>query len=268
MTATTRTLPEHGTPARYRHGCRQECCLAADRRERKRRTLFGTVKASPDAVTAKLHQLRAAGASAQSIAEAAGRDRATIERILNGDSRSILTTTRDSILAIDTAEPRASVDATVSIRQVRAMLADGHSSDVVACESGLDRSLVSELVNGRRATVRATTAIAVDEAYGQLRLTQGVSVRSRRRAVREGWPSPAQWADDVYDVGVDPRLVFGGHESGPTPEEFVEEAERLRTLTGDSWDLIADRLKIRKDTLHTYRTRVRERATGNAGSAT
>lgn len=207
MTAT-KPLPQHGTRARYRAGCRQECCLAASRRDHKRRQMFGTLKTQPDAVLPHLRKHLDAGASIASIADAANCDRTTVQRILNGTRKGVLQSTRDRILAVANPELTACVPALRSTRQVRALMAVKHSLTAICSASGLDHSLVSELANGRRKTVRATTAAAMQTAYEQLSASTGTSARSGNRAAREGWGSPAAWDGiDMSDPDAFPDIT-------------------------------------------------------------
>lgn len=205
MTTTTKPLPPHGTTARYKAGCHEECCLAADRRDRKRRELFGSFKSQPNIVAPHLRRFLDAGASIQSIAKAADCDRGTVRQILNGAHEGIWQSTAARILAVVDAELTASVPALASTRQVRALMAARHSLVTISAASGLDRAVISELANGRRDTVRATTAVAVRNAYARLANTTGISVRAGNRAAREGWANPAAWDGiDMSDPGAFP----------------------------------------------------------------
>lgn len=210
MTAPTKPLPAHGTTARYKAGCHEECCLAADRRDRKRRELFGSFKTQPNVVVPHLRRFLDAGASIQSIAKAAGCDRTTLQRILNGSREGVWQSTRDRILAVCDAELTASIPALGATRQVRALMAAKYSLATISAASGLDRSVISELANGHRDTVRATTAVAVQKAYTQLANSTGTSVRAGNRAAKEGWANPAAWDGiDMFDANAFPD--FTGH---------------------------------------------------------
>ncbi|ACU71944.1 hypothetical protein Caci_3035 [Catenulispora acidiphila DSM 44928] len=209
MTAT-KPLAPHGTRARYRRGCRKECCLAADRRDRKRRKLYGSLKTQPDTIIPHLRELLDGGASVKSVAKAAGCDRTTVQRILNGTRKGVWQSTRDRILAAADAELTANIPALCATRQVRALIAAKHPLSAIIAASGLDRSLVSELANGRRNSIRASTAVAIRNVYGQLSDSVGASSRSANRATREGWAPPAAW--DGIDMS-DPKAFpdFTGH---------------------------------------------------------
>ncbi|NUP52302.1 MAG: hypothetical protein HOW97_34015 [Catenulispora sp.] len=209
---TTPTLPPHGTTARANGRrdlgiprCPCTPCRQAERRYNKHRTYLKTtgrpllVPAQP--VIDHLNALFAAGPGWKQIAQATGTSSATIHNILHGQQyvrRSIA----DRILAvhgIDDYAARRLINATGSIRRVRALMAIGHACKTIQKAAGLDHSVIWELVNARTDQIHASTAHKIRAAYKQLAYVQGGSVRSRRRAEREGWASPLRWDDDLID---------------------------------------------------------------------
>ena len=88
MTAT-KPLPPHGTPERYRKGCRQDCCRRAETLRKKRARLVGPLTINITRVANHIRALLADGASRQSIADAAGCGVDTIKRAANGQHATI-----------------------------------------------------------------------------------------------------------------------------------------------------------------------------------
>jgi hypothetical protein len=259
--AATRALPDHGTAARYQRGCHEECCRRAETYRKKRRAVVGPLQMTPEIVNAHMRKLLAAGASRRSIAEAADCGIDTVNRALNGSHAHMRITTAKKILAVKSApEVEVPVDAAISSRQVRALVAAGHQLTAIQAEAGSNHRTITNLVSGRATQVWVRTAERIDAAYAVLSRLDGMSTQCKRRGERNGWPTPAQWAEDITDLDVDPAEVFSSQAQEPTPDQIVENAEWLRDEHGMTWDAIAMQLNIRKDTLHTYRTRVRERA--------
>jgi hypothetical protein len=74
-------------------------------------------------------------------------------------------------------------------------MAIGHPCISIRNATGLDRTVVSELVNAQTDSVLATTAEKVAAAYEQLSNQTGPSVRNKNRAAREAWRDPQWWED-------------------------------------------------------------------------
>lgn len=168
----------------------------------------------PAAVAPHLHRLVNNGATATGIAEAAHASTATVQKILAGTQETIHATTAARLLAVaDAADDYyVRVDATAATRRVRALMAIAHPvADIrTACEPPIDRTTMTQLINGTLPRIRARTDNAIAEAYEHLSMTVGTSALSRNRALRQGWAPPAAW--DGIDMS-DPNAFpdFTGH---------------------------------------------------------
>lgn len=276
----TRPLPEHGTYARAKgrpgtgiKGCICPPCRKADNDYNKYRRVLKvtgrsiTVDAAPAAN--HLRALLAAGNGWPQTAAALNCNESSIYRLVSGEQKTISRRRAARIFALTpNPAPESRVPPLGTVRRIRALIAVGHQVKAIAAHAGLSASVLNDLIHDRKPSVRYQTSRRVADTYEALRGVPGGHVQSVNRARREGWPTPAEWAGDIDDPDVDPRVVVGGRVPDPTAEEIVENAEWLREQTGGSWDAIAMQLKIRTDTLHTYRSRVRERAAANAGGAT
>jgi len=125
------------------------------------------------------------------------------------------------------------VDATGTIRRLRALAAMGWPMKQLAAMSGVAMPTISYLMHHRRATVYSRTAAKVAALYDELSMKEGNSQRSRLRARRHGWAPPLAWDDETID---DPNASF--------PEKFGE----MREL-GFSDLVIAQRLGIKPGSL-------------------
>lgn len=208
---TTRPLPAHGTYARAngspgrRAGCNCQPCIKERRRVGKRNHVNrqlgrpGTVNATPARThLQRLHEYM----GWKTLAKRTTLDYRTLVQIYRGERATIRRTTASKILAVPVANNRDAgkyLDATGSIRRVRALQAIGHTTQAIAdaCQTG--RAKIELIVNGKQPTVREMLAVKIRRAYEQLANQPGTSVRSRNRARQESWPPPAAWDDDRID---------------------------------------------------------------------
>lgn len=214
----TRPLAPHGTTARARGRttgtpCFCGPCREVQRRYDKRRRLLGgrnePLRTPAAPVAAHLRALLDGGHSWPQLTAATGVSPSTISRLLSGEQAMMRVDVARRILAVPLT-PIAThrpVDATGSIRRVRALLAVGHKSCDLAAESGVERSVFSDIVNGRVTRVRGTTAARVADVFERLSMRTGTSVRNIRRALREGWAPPLAWDEDIDDPAAVPRGV-------------------------------------------------------------
>lgn len=220
MTTAVKPLPPHGTYARSVgrpscgiRGCSCAPCKDARNAYKRRRELLNTtgrtlmVSAGP--ATAHLRHLHTEGASWRALRDASGCSGSTISHLIRGRRTIIQRRVQTAILRVqltDVLAPWRPVDATGSIRRIRALMAIGHFSYDIATAGDLDKSIIVHLTNGHLTTVRADTADKIRTAYAALCGKPGGSVRNRRRAAREGWPSPIAWDDDIDDPTAKPDL--------------------------------------------------------------
>ena len=213
MTTATRQAPPHGSLPRARGSrgggirpCPCEPCRRVIRAYSKHRIyLIHTGRSLlTDAAPTRSHlrYLMAHGDALTNIARQVGRPRSSLAAIVNGTNKRINRQVANTILAIRPGNATASnwsVPAIGSIRRVRALMAIGHPLKAIQDAAHMEHTAASYLVNGHRQTIHHELAQRVDKAYRQLCTTRGTSVRSMRRADREGWPPAAAWDDDTID---------------------------------------------------------------------
>lgn len=264
ITATLELAPDkHGTADGYRKGCRCTNCRQAETRRKKRFAVVGPLTTDTADVVAHIYTLIGRGGSYQSIANAASCGIDTIKRAANGSHARIRHTTRARILAVTSApEMRTPVNATGSIRRVRALLAIGHQLADIQAASGTNHKTLANLVSGNATGVWGRTAAGIAEAYDKLSVRPGQSQRARNRALREGWAPPFAW------INIDnPHEIPDGWERQSrrwSSEELAAEAEEIRSTCGIGWDLIAERLGVKLNALEKARERVAARAKAGA----
>ncbi|GAA0704578.1 hypothetical protein GCM10010193_69460 [Kitasatospora atroaurantiaca] len=211
-----------GRPSGNVPGCHCDACNVARRRYNARRYYAQasgrsyTVPAGP--VQERLLVLFDSGASWARLQEVTGCSHATLSRLRNGHYRRVHRKTAERIAAVrivDVVAPQQSVPALGTIRRARALVAAGHTLKLIAATAPCDPSLMRQIVTGNMVTLSRRTADRVAAAYTALSAVPGTSVRSLRRAEREGWPHPSQLLDDDLDAppatgtqGVDPVVAL------------------------------------------------------------
>jgi len=165
------------------------------------------VPAAP--VAAHIRSLLDAGMGWTRIGRAAHSSSCTIARILNGQEL-IRRTVADRLLAVKyRPAPGRTVNATGTRRRIQALMAIGHTIVGIAAESGVDPSVIHDILGGCT-NVRGITADRIAAAYDWMSErppTEGrksAATVSRNRAAREGWQPPAAWDDDTID---DPKAT-------------------------------------------------------------
>jgi hypothetical protein len=170
-----------------------------------------------DAQPAREHvrALMAAGMGAPRIAAASGVHPDVLRRVVWGKHRRgrreiakrITRATEASLLAVawDPADGGPGIDATVTIRRLRALYALGWYPSLLARETGIHRDIVDRFLRGetRRGSghVRPGTARRVHAVYRELATRPEPSgtyaERTRRRAAERGWTKPLRVAGRV-----------------------------------------------------------------------
>jgi hypothetical protein len=116
------------------------------------------------------------------------------------------TAARDRRRAIVYGTHRGHVDATGTIRRLRALAAIGHSARQVAHELSVDPSWIRALYRGEHTHVHADTAERFSALYERLQGTPGPSQAARRMARRRGWSPPLAW-DDIDNPAAEPVVA-------------------------------------------------------------
>lgn len=234
-----RRVPEHGEWARYlgcksRPPCRCDVCVIGARRIRKRKEVSRARGveglASQEMATAHLRRLVKSGRSLQGIADETGVCRKTVAYVHAGNGRPIRATTAGKLLrARSVQDPKAMVDASGTVRRLRALVVMGHSQKTLAAEMPCAFTAVSMLTHGVRSQVTTATDQAVRSMYGRLSMVQGPSRHGQKLAARYGWHGPLAWDDDTID---DPAAV----PQTDAPEAGFTEGDNVvdRWLLGES----------------------------------
>lgn len=92
----------------------------------------------------------------------------------------------------------AMIDSGPTMRKLQALARNGWGAPEVAAATGLDRSYLGAIRNGKRPTMRVATAAPIARLYAKHAMTiiEGdIADRSRRLAIKNGWHSPMRWAD-------------------------------------------------------------------------
>ncbi|MFJ4624283.1 hypothetical protein [Streptomyces sp. NPDC088812] len=209
--ATTAAGPrldhEQHTPSRacYLRGCRLPECREADYQYMSRIRLdhHRGQRRRTDASQTRHHieLLLAAGWTQAQIRRATGLAHRVVGSVLAGQ-REVANDTARAILAIPLSEPPSDtrdVDATGTVRRVRALIAIGWPVAQLAPRFGLYETALGRIARGELPHVRATTAGAVAVAYRHLSRTPGRSQRARTHAAQRGWHGPAAWDEHTID---------------------------------------------------------------------
>ncbi|MFE9491450.1 hypothetical protein ACFYNF_34275 [Streptomyces sp. NPDC006641] len=252
----SRPMPPHGSWARYlgcksRPACRCRTCVQGTRRARKRddfrraQGISGLVPAAP--VAAHLRALVKAGRSFDGIAREAGVNVKTVSNAHAVRSPTLWRSTAAKLMSVRVSpDLTALVDATGAIRRLRALVAMGHSQQVLADGMPCAYTYISMLTHGRRVQVTVATDLAVKRLYGRLSMTPGGSGRGRAYATKYGWDGPLAWDDDTID---DPSAVPDRGEQVPRFVELAENGFELEEQHGFTREQAAARLGVSKDAL-------------------
>ncbi|MDG4798962.1 hypothetical protein [Micromonospora sp. WMMD980] len=216
MTITTAGRP-HGY-ARYKlDGCRcYTCCFDVSEYNRRRDKAIaaGTWRSDTTPVRAHIRSLMAAGMGWKQVAKTADVNPSTVGRILYGrpdQGTPPPKTTRydiaQKLLAVKlNLHPNTPIDATGTIRRIRALAAIGHTLTAIAEGIGWTLQNLSHLAHsdagprGRHVEVRTAQAVAgLYDSWSMTVPTGWVCDRARRRAAELGWPPPLAWDDDQID---------------------------------------------------------------------
>lgn len=228
------TAAETHTPSRacYQRGCRLPECALEDYRYRKQIQLEHSRgrrrQASADQPRIHVHRLHAASWNDYEIARASGVCRSTIANVSNGQP-TVRNWVALAILSVPIGPPPApqkpEVDATGSIRRLRALAVIGHPFRTVAPFVGCSADKLWLIARGSYETVNADTAAGIARAYKALATKPGTSPISRARAVRRNWHGPLAW-DDIDDPNCKPEEA----KSYKPADKYRRDPDRTREI--------------------------------------
>lgn len=254
---------EHGTRNAYvLDRCRCRRCRdanAAYERQHAKDKAYGRPHRYVDAQPVRDHlaALAAAGMGWQRAARAAGiTSGGVMTKLLFGvdgkpPSRRVTRATADALLAVrlDVADG-ARVDATGTVRRLRALIAAGWTGTALAGRLGVEVTNFGGMLD--RDLVRASTAAAVRDLYRLLAsldpvehgVTRQGASRARNRAAAAGWDAPDAWDDDQLD---DPAAEPWREPEVDVDERRAQLAAEVEHLTaaGEHRTRIAARLGYR-----------------------
>jgi len=221
---------KHSTQGAYtQDGCRCTHCTRANtatKREYRTAVAYGRreglLKAEP--VRQHLADLRAAGFSLQTIADASGLALSSVAALVYGvPARELPPTTHvrvdtaDRLLAVEAATAAlpggARIPATGSRRRLQALACLGWGTSALTTRTALTQRSLNRLLNSDVDTVTLDTARAVASLYARLRLApppgrtqlqRNAARRSAARAQAAGWRPPHAWHDINIDIGHEP----------------------------------------------------------------
>lgn len=213
------------TPSRACHmrGCPSPACARANYRYMARLRLEHSrgQRRRTDATQTRTHiqRLHAAGWTQAQIARTANLAHRTIGSITSG-APTISNRTALAILNIPIGpapDDHRDVDATGTIRRLRALAAIGWSLTELGDRIGMYPTAIGNIARGQLDHVRATTAERVARAYRDMSRIPGPSQRAINEARNKGWHGPLAW-DDI---------------DNPTCQPEVEQADELAVKRND-----------------------------------
>ena len=115
-------------------------------------------------------------------------------------------------------------DATGTRRRIQALMRLGWSQSAIGAELGILNRQVSQIT--RSTQVLVTTARKVAAVYDRLAMTAGDSATARHYAIKQGWPAPLDWDDELID---DPAaLSYSQRKRAARHSQIVERARERR----------------------------------------
>lgn len=253
------------TPSRNCHlqGCPSPECAQASYRYMSALRLDHSrgIRRLRDAAPVLEHvqRLTANGWIVRQIAEASGVSMSAIRYVLDGQP----TMSRDrarAILNIPIGPPPADptiVDATGTVRRLRALACLGHTLDSIGAETGLSRWRLGRIITGKFTEIDTEAAEKIARAYRFLSTFRSDNPHTIHRARNAGWHGPLAW-DDIDDPACQPETeVLDDSKASRKPKVFADPARVARlTAEGLTAEQIARRIGCHKRTVVRARGRV------------
>lgn len=136
------------------------------------------------------------------------------------------------------------IDATGSVRRVRALMARGHSQHTIATAADTTQYRISLLAGGQP-RMRQMLADKIERAYQLLAHTDGTSARARTIAAKHNWQDTGYWedVDRIDDPNFDPTV------KDSRTAQLGQNGIELIELQGYKPEFAAKRLGVEQDTL-------------------
>ncbi|GGV46166.1 helix-turn-helix domain-containing protein [Streptomyces spectabilis] len=259
------------TPSRacYLRGCRETACEQANYRYMARLRLdhHRGQRRRHDATQTRNHveRLYAHGWTQAQISRAARLAHTTIRGLEDGQATVSPATARAVLNIPITQAPDdlRDVDATGTVRRIRALAAIGYSLASLAPHLKLHVSAVGRISRGEYEHVRATTAHTTTRIYRELSRTPGTNQRARNHARKHGWHGPLAWDDNIDNPDAKPETAHGRQRPGQAPPDIDPRRVARLTSEGLTTAQIAERIGCHPRTV----TRARKRAQQQAVAA-
>lgn len=240
------------TPSRacYQRGCQLPECAQENYRYMSRLRLehHRGQRRRIDATQTRTHieRLIATGWTQAQIARAASLAHHIIGDVRRGQE-TVANATALAVLSVEIGPAPADVrdvDATGTMRRLRALVAIGWPIEQLAPQLGIFSTALGNIARGELASVRLTTAATVAFHYQRLIRRPGPSNRTRILARKRGWYGPTAWDGSAIDdpaaqpETADPYKPADRYRRDP---DRMREIEHLRLL-GESVPSIAKQL--------------------------
>ncbi|MEU5900636.1 hypothetical protein [Streptomyces venezuelae] len=235
------TTADH-TPSRacYLRGCDSKGCRQANYRYMSRyrldRERNGRRRVDASPAAAHVRKLVDAGWSRHQIATVADCAERTIVSLCNGHYPTIRADIAARIITaqphVSTVDAKSYVDATGTIRRVRALMYIGHPLNAIAATARVHRAPLGKLISHEHHHVTAGYARRIAAAYTAMTKLPGNSVRARNRAQSSGWHGPLAW-DDIDDPASKPETGWHSEAkaSTRTRTKVYADPQRVAALT-------------------------------------
>ncbi|MCV7255266.1 hypothetical protein H7J86_24185 [Mycobacterium hackensackense] len=208
--------------------------------------------------------LRGLGLGFYQLSKLSGVPDRTIQGIVFQKRTRVFASTAVKLLAVPVptsphlvAAGHAFVDATGTVRRLRALTALGHSNQSVADRTGLNHQQISHIALGKQRVVFARVALVIDVAFRAMQLEvppDGYAKRrAKARAERRGWSPALAWDEDTLD---DPAAT---PDTGSTRRAtFLERIAELHESGITDPTAIADHLGLKTKSVHRQLLRMKE----------
>lgn len=238
------------TPSRFCHiqGCDSPACALANYRYMSALRLDHSrgIRRLRDAgpVLEHIQRLLANGWLVRQISEVSGVSVTAIRYVLYGQP----TINRDrarAILAVPIGPAPANtdvVDATGTIRRLRALACLGHTLDSIGAEVAMSRHRLGRIITGKYIEIDVETARAIAGAYRRMSTFRSDNPHTIRRARTQGWHGPLAW-DDIDNPNCEPEEA-APFEAAPKCERDPDRKREIEHLylLNESVPAIAKRL--------------------------
>lgn len=266
--ACKRTRHDHGTTGGYFvDRCRCDQCSEAARIYRKRAKWrahtgrSGLIDAAP--TIAHVERLIAAGWTINQVGERSGVNPAHIGYIIGRSSKTdrakkVYRKTAAAILTIPThvGPDSGYVDATGTKRRIHALMAIGWTFAKIAAHLDLDERSVRQVLTFEtvHASTRTRYAEVYDALWGRPAPTRTVderrqASRARNAALRNGWPPPLAWDDDLGPHGIDNPAATPHRMRPEASLVSLDEIEWLADA-GETAERICERIGTKRNSLY------------------